>query len=231
MDEKRIVSWGAGVNSTAIIALHLLGKLPGKPEIVFADTGAELPETYEYIEAITKRLSGWKITRLHPATHSELYASYIEKRCLYEYLWDKATVPLRRVRFCTSRYKQRPIRRYSRYSGGRVIMIGICKDESHRMRDDKSLYPLADYTRADCVQLVADAGLPPAHKTGCFMCPFQPKKEWLALHDNHPALWEKAYRLEDRSKYTYKDSGSIKACMNRWLRERELARRQLLLFT
>jgi hypothetical protein len=37
------ISWGAGVNSTAIIALHLPGELEARPEIVFADTIDKIP--------------------------------------------------------------------------------------------------------------------------------------------------------------------------------------------
>ena len=59
-----IISWGAGVNSTAIIALFLLGKLKGKPEIgrpsqeliISPDSKGNIHyEIYEYKKENTKR--------------------------------------------------------------------------------------------------------------------------------------------------------------------------------
>jgi len=48
---KYILSYGGGVNSTAL--LFLLKDLDYPlDEVIFADTGAELPETYQYLEKI-----------------------------------------------------------------------------------------------------------------------------------------------------------------------------------
>ena len=47
---KKILSYGGGVNSTAIIALALLGEVEMPDYIVFSDTGAEWPHTYKYID-------------------------------------------------------------------------------------------------------------------------------------------------------------------------------------
>jgi 3'-phosphoadenosine 5'-phosphosulfate sulfotransferase (PAPS reductase)/FAD synthetase len=50
--KQYIFSWGGGVNSTAILAMIKLGMLPeltkDNTHIVFADTGAEMPYTYEH---------------------------------------------------------------------------------------------------------------------------------------------------------------------------------------
>ena len=214
---SHIISWGGGVNSTAIIALHLLGKLEGKPEIVFADTGCEYPETYAYINIVGNQLvkDGWKVTILRPYIQPENYWNHIQKRTLYQWLWDKKTIPFGMWRRCSSDFKRDPINKYSK---GRKQFIGICKDELKRIKSDpKKLYPIKDYTREDCEKLIKKAGLPVAHKTGCYFCPFQRKQQWINLYNNHKTLWNKAVALENNSRFTFKHKITLEEQMEKWL--------------
>lgn len=227
--QDAFISWGAGVNSTAIIALYLLEVLEGKPEVVFADTGGELPETYEYIDQVSEILTedGWQITKLHPLCLPELYGKRSSGKELYDLLWDTKAVPGIKWRFCTSEYKRDPLRRYKK---GRKKMIGICADELRRMGDDPTaIYPVRDYTRDECINLIRAAGLPEAHKTGCYFCPFQSKAEWLSLFDNHPELWRKVVDLDSNSQRwrIFSNGLSPEQQMGKWLAARELERAQL----
>ena len=223
------ISWGAGVNSTAIIALYLLGQLEGElPEVVFADTGGELPESYTYIEQVKSIITakGWKVTILRPTwPHERLYNRRCRGKSLYDFLWDVKTVPGMKWRFCTSDYKIRPLKKYA---AGRAKMIGICADELKRMKED-AIYPVRDYTRQECYDLVVESGLPPPHKTGCWFCPFQRKQQWIDLHDNHHDLWEMAVKLEGNSaKWRFFNNGlTLHRQMAKWLGERELESAQL----
>lgn len=219
------ISWGAGVNSTAIIALHLLSEFEPRPEIVFADTGAELPETYQYIEEVRKILAehDWDVTILNPRDHAGFYRPSVNSRDLYQFQWDTKTVPSIRFRQCTSKYKRDPLKRYAE---GRTAMIGICADELHRIRDD-GIYPVKDLTRAECAALIEKAGLPEAHKTGCWFCPMQAKYEWMKLWEKHRDLYDKALALERRSKITYNKDGTLDLVMDRWLAERDFLSKQL----
>ena len=212
----KLISWGGGVNSTAIIALHLLGKLDGKPEIVFADTGCEYPETYAYINIVGNMLvqQGWTITILRPYTHPELYGSKA-KKVLYDYLWDRKDVPTFRSRPCTIEYKKLPLKRYA---NGRYQMIGICKDEIKRIKNENDkIYPIKYHTRDECVELVKEAGFPQAHKTGCYICPFQSKQQWIDLYNNHKPLWDRTVKLEKNSKFTFKHKITLEEQMKKWL--------------
>lgn len=198
--DNSFISWGVGVNSTAIIALHLLGTLQGKPEIIFADTGGELPQTYEYYDLICSILKprGWDISKLDPVSAPSLYTKRAKGKYLYDLLWEMETVPSFQWRFCTGEYKQRPIKRYAK---DKVKIMGICADEARRMvMSDGVVYPLQGYTREDCKELIREAGLPPAHKTGCYFCPMQRKAQWIDLHDRHPDLWARSVALEEHSK-------------------------------
>jgi len=207
-----IISWGGGVNSTAIIALHLLGELKGKPEIVFADTGCEYPETYAYINTVGNMLirKDWKVKVLRPWVNPEYYGTKV-KDTLYEYLWDRKDVPTFRSRPCTEEYKKLPIKRYA---NGRKQMIGICKDELKRIKDH--IYPIKNYTRDGCAWLIGKAGLPIPHKTGCYLCPFQGKEQWLSLCKNHKDLWDKTVALEKNSRFTFKHKITLEEQMKKW---------------
>ena len=57
---KYIVSYGGGVNSTAMIIFLVKNKFP-LDYVVFSDTGDEMPETYEYLDVIRKYLDKHKI--------------------------------------------------------------------------------------------------------------------------------------------------------------------------
>jgi len=212
---EHIISWGGGVNSTAIIALHLLGELKGKPEVIFADTGCEYPETYGYILTVGHLLvkQGWKVTVLRPYTHREFYGTKV-KDDLYEYLWDRKDVPTFRSRPCTAEYKKHPIKRYA---NGRKQLIGICRDEFKRAKDEKDkIYPIKEYTRDGCAWLIGKSGLPIPKKTGCWLCPFQSKAQWINLRKKYPNLWDKTVKLEKNSKYTFKYKITLEEQMEKW---------------
>jgi len=212
-----IISWSGGVNSTAIIALYLLKILKGKPEIVFADTGAELPETYAYIKVIKKHLAKlrWPVTFLDPLRTPQFYPKSVH--CdLYHWLWIKKTIPGRQWKRCQSDFKRNPLKRYA---AGRTQLIGMCADEPHRFKNDGNLvYPLAKYTREECHNLIEKAGLPPAHRTSCFFCPLQRKEQWISLYKNHRNLWEDAVELEQNSKYTFIKNITLEKQIKKWLR-------------
>lgn len=210
-----IISWSGGVNSTAIIALYLLKALTGKPEIVFADTGCELPETYAYLHAVKSRLvrAEWKVTFLSPRTHPQIYPKSVY--CdLYTWLWNKKTIPGRKWKRCNSDYKRNPLKRYA---DGRRQSIGICADEPRRFKDDKNIqYPVDIFTREECRELIKKAGLPAAHRTSCFFCPLQRKSQWINLYENHPVLWRRAVALEQRSRHTFLNNSTLEDKIKMW---------------
>jgi 3'-phosphoadenosine 5'-phosphosulfate sulfotransferase (PAPS reductase)/FAD synthetase len=45
-ENKRILSWGLGVQSTCLAVMSILGDIPPFDFIISSDTGWELPETY-----------------------------------------------------------------------------------------------------------------------------------------------------------------------------------------
>ena len=199
---KQIASFGCGVDSVAMVLLK-----SDYDEIIFADTGSEMPQTYAYLDYFEKK-SGLKITKVK---------SHLGK--IFNYYFDKRCFPLPTFRDCTKKFKITPIRKYLREKYGKKetfeMNLGIDYSEFHRMRESdrkyiKNKYPLVDQklTRDELKEIIISKGYELPTKSGCFFCPFNNKKRWIDLRNNHLDLFEKSQELEKRA--MYKENGDRK---------------------
>ena len=196
-----ILSFGAGVNTVALMVMLLRERAP-LDGAVFADTGGETPATYESLEMARGYLADHGI----PLT---VVAARPRATDLYETAWRRRVIPSVQWRWCTRDFKVKPIHRYYSELGGRVHQyVGIAFDEVHRMKESReehitNLYPLIDQrmTRQDCVDLIVAAGLPVPEKSGCYFCPFNSTDRWRYLLHQQPHLFDKAVELEENSKH------------------------------
>ena len=199
MASRHVLSFGGGVNSVALMVVLLREGLPFD-EAVFADTGGEVPETYEYLET----------ARQYLADH-EIPLTVVSKRgrSLYETAWERRVIPSAIWRWSTRDYKITPIQRHYRSLDAHINQyLAIAWDEIHRMKNSRvdyvtNLYPLIDrrLTRADCVDIIQEVGLPIPQRSSCFFCPFNSVDRWRWLHETHPDLFDKAVALEENSKH------------------------------
>lgn len=195
-DYPPILSFGAGVNSTALAILAVNDGWRG--EIVFADTGCEWPETYcfmDYFEREWLRPLGFEIVRLKGMP----WQRQSDGHSLIEYCESAHVIPMAAVRWCTSEWKVRPL---ERYASGRETMVGIAADEAHRKPD--AIRPLVDRSidRKGCIDIIRRAGLDVPQKSGCYICPFQKADQWRELWHRHPELYARAEALEASAKRT-----------------------------
>lgn len=193
-NRRQVCPLSGGKDSTAM-AVFLHNRIPNI-EYVFSDTGAELPETYEYLDKIEAFL-GKKIIRLN-----------IDKT--FDYLMKKHSnyLPSIRARWCTVEMK---IKSFERYIGNDLIesYIGIRADE-HRegyISSHENIIPRYPFKEFDInfedVQKILDnsgLGLPKYYqwrsRSGCYFCFFQKKIEWVGLLERHPELFKKAKNYE-----------------------------------
>ncbi|MCY4675004.1 MAG: phosphoadenosine phosphosulfate reductase family protein [Bacteroidetes bacterium] len=238
MNEPRhIVAFSGGKDSSALaIYLHnperwrkVLGKssTSRRPpltdvEYVFCDTGAELTETYDYLDRLEAYL-GHPIHRLRasvpPSSLNEPdktpFDHYLE---LYG-----GFLPSPSVRWCTRVLKLKPFEDY--ISEDPVISyVGIRADEGKWCIDPKTqrkyfqhrkgyistkpnittVFPFIDddLVKADIYRILEDSGVgyPEYYRwrsrSGCYFCFFQRKSEWVGLLENHPDLYERAKAYE-----------------------------------
>ena len=171
-------------------------------EVVFADTGGEVPETYDYLPIATAYLEARGIP-------FRIVANRIKGRDLYDTCWSRKVIPSALWRWATRDFKVRPIFQYYRSLKAHINQyVGIAWDEVDRMKDSRAdyvtnVYPLIDWkmTRADCIALIESEGLAVPVKSGCFFCPFNSLERWTWIHDEHPELFERAIALEENSKH------------------------------
>lgn len=230
---RHILSFSGGKDSTAL-AVYLLERYPKLPlEIVFCDTGAELPETYEYIQRF-EAIFGVEVVRLNA-----LDLLGIRKKdnrnpfdvFLHEYYGG--FMPNPKARWCTRILKIKPFEKYVG-SDKAYSYIGIRADENREgyqakpgkpvMLSDQlnilPVYPFKDdgLVLTDIKRLLHDSGLglPPYYawrsRSGCYFCFYQQIGEWQGLMEYHPELFEKAKsyeKIEGGRPYTWVEGRSL----------------------
>lgn len=231
-----ILNYGGGVNSTALLVFAARGMLkdvnPQRLMVLFADTGAERPYTYEYVD-----LAQEYCKRKH-ITFETVRANYT----LEEYVYYSGILPSRSMRWCTHRLKIRPIRRRARMhdvAKPYYQLIGIDAAEPTRVRQSRlyrdaiERFPLVELglDRQDCMSIVESEDLPVPQKSSCFCCPFQRLSSFLSLVEQYPELVERTLRLETianlrrndgRAFYIFKESiTNILARMKHEITERQ----------
>ncbi len=187
-----IISFGAGVNSTAMTILLVNEGWRGP--IVFADTGTEWLETYcfmDYFERVWLKPRGLEMTRLGVEWRTKGH-----ELTLIEYCEHYRTTPFPGLRWCTDHWKREPIQRWCNERGNPEQLIGIAADESHRRKGRAC--PLIDrgITRQGCIDIIQKERLDVPQKSGCYICPFQRKSQWAELWRRHPELYARAENLE-----------------------------------
>ena len=199
-DAKYIISYGGGVNSTAMIVYLVKNKFP-LDFVIFSDTGDEMPETYEYLEVMKKYLSRRKIPFEIVQVRNK---DSLSDRCL-----RRRVIPSQVWRWCTRDFKVTPIHKFYRSLNSHIYQyMGIDYGEVHRMKPAKvdyvtNLYPLIDYkiNRDACVDLIKKARLPLPVKSGCYFCPYNNMKRWEEIYQKHPDLYKYAMKIEEKNKY------------------------------
>lgn len=209
---KTVLSFGAGVQTTAM--LFLIGQriLPRPDAILFADTGQEKPETYDYLAQYIAPYAlehGLEVIVLGPEYRTKHYAADLLTYCM-----EHRMLPGTWVRWCTDRYKVKPLAKWRKqYMGASKdnpieSWIGISIDEKRRATpsnrpEEIKRYPLIELglSRIDCQQIILDAGYPVPPKSGCWFCPFQKKSAWQTMKRNQPDKFAAALTLERNARH------------------------------
>ena len=137
---KTFLSMGAGVQTTALLILVAQGKVQ-VDAVIFADTGAEHPETYDYIEKYLKPLcNDLKIPFITVKMHKKVTESdtgekiYVDS--LREVITARHRVPSVNNRWCTDYSKITPMKlavrelqEQGKMEKPATALIGISTDE------------------------------------------------------------------------------------------------------
>jgi hypothetical protein len=213
----RVLSLGAGVQSTTLLLMMLEGEIPMADHVIFADTGWEPKAVYEHLEWLEGLMEKAGVP-FHKVSAGNIREDFLAEKKRY------ASMPLHIInpdgkrgmvrRQCTAEYKIKPLMLKQRElaglkSGQRckehriTTIIGISIDEVQRMKDPafswiQHDYPLIDakISREDCIKWCEDRGYPRPPRSACVGCPFKNDEEWRILK-TMAEEWEDAVEFDN----------------------------------
>jgi hypothetical protein len=213
----RVLSLGAGVQSTTLLLMMLHGEIEKADHVVFADTGWEPQKVYEHLDYLETLMRKANLP-FHRVSKGNIREDFLSegKRSVSMplHMTDSNGKKGMVRRQCTSEYKLDPLMKKQRQlaglkSGERckehriTTLIGISWDEVQRVKDPKFSwirheYPLVDkrLTRQDCLNWCVEHGysLPP--RSACIGCPYKSGTEWRALKEV-PEEWLDAVEFDE----------------------------------
>ena len=237
MKTLRVLSLGAGVQSSTLALMIHKGEIPMVDCAIFADTQAEPPKVYEWLEFIKKTVSypvhivTWRNLEqdVLDASKGEYQAFTIPFYTKNKETGQKGML----MRQCTADYKIKPVTKKIREllgykKGERVdlkkvkveMLMGISTDEIRRMRMNRlryidNQYPLINdfgMSRQDCIAWMKDKNYPMPTKSACYFCPFHSQSTWKDIKENDPELFKQAVEMDKkiRNQEKYKIKNKFK---------------------
>ena len=220
---KRLLSLGAGKQSSCLLMMSEHGILPRLDAALFSDTGAEPLAVYEYLE--------WLKAHTTIPIITVMKNDGLEKNVINGIgvdAWRIAQPPFfvknndgdgtdeggTLWRICTREFKlevlQKEVRRLLGFGHGERVKdahaeqwIGISMDEASRMKPARvkwmtNKFPLIDMgmTRNDCVKWMLDQGYPEPPKSACYFCPYHSNAYWREMKMNESEEFDRAVEFD-----------------------------------
>ena len=212
----RVLSLGAGVQSTALLLMMIHGEIEKADAVIFADTGWEPKAVYTHLLKLQTLMAENDIP-FYIVTAGNIRQDFIDSETRFAtmllYTLNKEGKKSMLQRQCTNEYKIQPLNKMQRQLAGLkkgerckehriTTVIGISYDESQRMRDPqfswiRNDYPLVDMkiTRQDCIDWCEKHGYDRPPRSACIGCPFKRNDEWRELKNN-PDEWQDAVNFD-----------------------------------
>ncbi|MFE2939265.1 phosphoadenosine phosphosulfate reductase family protein [Streptomyces sp. NPDC059255] len=198
---RHVLGISGGKDSSAL-AIYMRDRVP-EMEYFFCDTGAELPETYEYLNRLEAAL-GKPIERLNADRDFDHWMEVYQ-----------GTLPSPQMRWCTKNLKIKPLEEW--VGDDKVISYVAIRADENRLGyvstkpNIDAVFPFReDGVDKDGVMRILDEagiGLPGYYewrtRSGCYFCFFQRKHEWVGLKERHPDLYDKAVEYEDKVRFRH----------------------------
>ena len=210
----RVLSLGAGVQSSTLAILCEKGIIEKPDFAIFADTQAEPKAVYDYLQYLKGILS----FPVHVITHGDIVDDMLKSQFVSAPLYVLHADGSKGIgkRQCTADYKIKPInkavRRILGYKKNQRIkhevemLIGISVDEIQRMKTSPekwvtNRYPLIEqmnFTRQDCIEFMEKNNIKKPPRSACYICPYRNDLEWHILKNDYPNEWEKAVDFDEK---------------------------------
>ena len=206
----KIVSFSGGKDSTAMLIKMVEKKMP-IDRVLFADTGKEFPQTYLFIDKVSRWLFskiGIKIETLKAGkTWDSLFYKVHKTGKNAGKIWGFPYL-------CNPCWAQRDLKvkvLNKDLTANDTAFIGFALDERKRILKTKFKhkvrYPLIEwqFTESDCFKICEKEGLVnPLYafgfkRLGCFLCPKQPLSNLPIIKNYFPELWAEILKYEKDS--------------------------------
>lgn len=219
---KHILNLGAGVQSSTLALMATHGDITPMPDAaIFADTGWEPREVYDWLAWLEKQLP-FPVYRVKH--HGKPLRDFVLSSSMRN---TKAAIPIPLFaskdgkvgiiqRHCTRDWKIRPIQRkvkelIGHKKGSRLPnvpavtqWIGISLDEAQRMKPSRDKWALHRYPfalelqmrRKDCIAWMQSHGYPEPPRSACIGCPFHDNYEWWRIKQDADE-WADAVEVDE----------------------------------
>lgn len=199
----RVLSLGAGVQSTTLALMAARGEIEAPDCAIFADTGWEPAAVYTHLAWLEAQLpfpvhhvAGGNIRDDIIAGNTERHGRFSSVPWYLRLPDGKAGMGRRQ---CTTHYKVEPIRRKIRDLLGKgardfiapasvEMWIAISRDEAQRAKPSRRRYIVHKHlllemrmSRAGCLGWLAERQYPRPPKSACVGCPFHDDEQWDGL--------------------------------------------------
>lgn len=215
----RVLSFGAGVQSSTLLRMAIAGDIEPVQHAVFSDTGWEPKAVYEHMNKM-RGLAEDAGIEFHVVSNGNIRNDTLNPQHRFAsmpvHVVNREGKPAMGRRQCTSEYKLKPLVAKQREIAGLkpkqrckehriTTLIGISLDEAHRMKDPMfpwivNEYPLVDrrMTRADCLAYHERANLERPPRSACIGCPYHSDAEWRHIRDTDPESWADAIFIDEQ---------------------------------
>ena len=215
----RVLSLGAGVQSSTLALMIEKGQVPMVDAAIFADVKGEPKAVYEWLDYLQTQVTKYPIyvVTWRNLKQDILDASEGKYKAFTAPFFSKNIVTGKKrmlLRQCTGDYKIKPVikkvreliglkKNEKRKKGTKVEMLmGISKDEIFRMKTNpikyiQNVYPLVemDLRRQDCLDWLKKNNYPQAPRSACTFCPYHSLSEWKEIKKNKKE-WEEVVAID-----------------------------------
>ena len=215
----RILSLGAGVQSSALALMIEKGEVPMVDAAIFADVKGEPKAVYDWLKYLKTKITKFPIYTVtwRNLKQDILDASKGDYKAFTAPFFTKNLETGKKGmlrRQCTSDYKIKPVTQKIRELLGLAkgekrkadteveLLMGISTDEVQRMKTNqikyfKNVYPLIDmgWNRAKCISWFQENYNKTPPRSACTFCPFHSNEEWKRVKSNKEE-WDQVVQLE-----------------------------------
>lgn len=212
----RVLSLGAGVQSTTLALMAARGEIEQPDCAIFADTGVEPASVYRHLDWLESQLP-FPVHRVSSGNLGEQIRAAMggrgERMDSRPPFFISNGGQLRRQ--CTGDVKIQPIHRLVRELAGLAPRqhgpkhpiveqwIGISLDETFRMKPSRfrwisHRWPLVELrmSRRDCIVWCEERQYPRPPKSACTFCPYRSSAEWREMRSSDPDAFASAIEID-----------------------------------